>query len=154
MCDYFSAGIVYRRQNLTSIDGRFWRLKTAPALKRLKKVARFDKSMQSVLPSQLISFSWNDNWQIGSGHCLLDKKMCANSKYFMTVLTPGILLRAVSSCLATKWNAPCCPSETRIPLKLSHESRVNNAFRCNDTIWTDVIRLKCVIFCERVSTLA
>ena len=33
----FSAGTVIRRQNLTSVDVRFWRLKTVPALKELKK---------------------------------------------------------------------------------------------------------------------
>ena len=32
----FSAGIVFRRHNLTSIDVRFWRLKTIPALKGLQ----------------------------------------------------------------------------------------------------------------------
>ena len=31
----FSAGIVFIRQNLTSTDGRFWRIKTVPALKGL-----------------------------------------------------------------------------------------------------------------------
>ena len=31
--DPFSAGTVFRRQNLTSVDVRFWRLKTIPALK-------------------------------------------------------------------------------------------------------------------------
>ena len=34
----FSAGIVFRRQNLTSVDVRFWSLKTIPALKELKKI--------------------------------------------------------------------------------------------------------------------
>ena len=29
----FSAGTVFRRQNLTSIDVKFWRLTTVPALK-------------------------------------------------------------------------------------------------------------------------
>ena len=38
----FSAVIVFRRQNRTSIDVRFWRLKTIPALKRLKAHAIFD----------------------------------------------------------------------------------------------------------------
>ena len=32
----FSAGTVFRRQNLTSVDVRFWRLKTIHALKELK----------------------------------------------------------------------------------------------------------------------
>ena len=32
----FSAGIDFRRQNLTSTDVRFWRLKTVPALKGLE----------------------------------------------------------------------------------------------------------------------
>ena len=32
----YSAGIDFRRQNLTSIDVRFRRLKTVPALKELK----------------------------------------------------------------------------------------------------------------------
>ena len=32
----FSAGTVFRRQNLTSKDVRFWRLKTLPALKKVK----------------------------------------------------------------------------------------------------------------------
>ena len=31
----FSAGTVFIRQNLTSVDVRFWRIKTVPALKRL-----------------------------------------------------------------------------------------------------------------------
>ena len=31
----FSAGIDFRRQNLTSTDVRFWRLKSIPALKGL-----------------------------------------------------------------------------------------------------------------------
>ena len=34
--DFFSAGIVFIRQNLTSIDVRFWRIKTVPVLKGLK----------------------------------------------------------------------------------------------------------------------
>ena len=32
-CDSFSVGIVFRRQNMTSLDVTFWRLKTVPALK-------------------------------------------------------------------------------------------------------------------------
>ena len=32
----FSAGIDFRRQNLTSVDVRFWRLKSIPALKDQK----------------------------------------------------------------------------------------------------------------------
>ena len=36
--DYLSAGIDFRRQNLTSIDVRFCRLKSVPALKGLKRV--------------------------------------------------------------------------------------------------------------------
>ena len=32
----FSAGIDFRRQNLTSIEVRFWRLKSIPALKELQ----------------------------------------------------------------------------------------------------------------------
>ena len=32
----FSAGTDFRRQNLTSIDVRFWRLKSIPALKELQ----------------------------------------------------------------------------------------------------------------------
>ena len=31
----FSAGTVFIRQNLTSVDARFWRIKTVPALKEL-----------------------------------------------------------------------------------------------------------------------
>ena len=34
----FSPGTVFRRQNLTSTDVRFWRIKTIPALKELKYV--------------------------------------------------------------------------------------------------------------------
>ena len=34
----FSAGTVFRRQNLTSTDVRFWRIKTIPVLKELKYV--------------------------------------------------------------------------------------------------------------------
>ena len=34
--DPFSAGIVSIHQNLTSVDVRFWRIKTVPALKELK----------------------------------------------------------------------------------------------------------------------
>ena len=30
--DPFSAGIVFRRQNMSSVDDRFWRLKSIPAL--------------------------------------------------------------------------------------------------------------------------
>ena len=33
---YVSAGIVFIRQNLTSVDVRFWRIKTIPALKESK----------------------------------------------------------------------------------------------------------------------
>ena len=33
----FSAGTVFIRQNLTSADVRFWRIKTVSALKELKK---------------------------------------------------------------------------------------------------------------------
>ena len=36
----FSAGIVFRRQNLTSVDVRFWRLKTVPELKGLNKTVK------------------------------------------------------------------------------------------------------------------
>ena len=32
----YSAGVVFIRQNLISIDIRFWRLKSVPALKELK----------------------------------------------------------------------------------------------------------------------
>ena len=32
----YSAGIDFSRQNLTSVDVRFWRLKSTPALKELK----------------------------------------------------------------------------------------------------------------------
>ena len=35
ICNSFSAGTFFRRQNLTSLDVRFWRLKTVPALKGL-----------------------------------------------------------------------------------------------------------------------
>ena len=31
--DFFSVGVNFRRQNLTSVDVRFWRLKTIPTLK-------------------------------------------------------------------------------------------------------------------------
>ena len=34
----FSAGTVFSRQNLTSVDVRFWRLKTVPAPKEIKNV--------------------------------------------------------------------------------------------------------------------
>ena len=34
--DPFSAGTVFTRQNLTSVDVRFWRIKMVPALKELK----------------------------------------------------------------------------------------------------------------------
>ena len=33
---HFSAGTVFIRQNMTSADVRFWRIKTVPALKELK----------------------------------------------------------------------------------------------------------------------
>ena len=33
MLNPFNAGTVFRRQNVTSIDVRFWRLKSIPALK-------------------------------------------------------------------------------------------------------------------------
>ena len=39
MNNYFSVGIVFRRQNLTSIDVRFWRLKSIPAQKEFEKLA-------------------------------------------------------------------------------------------------------------------
>ena len=32
----FSAGTVFKRQILTYVDVRFWRIKTVPALKKLK----------------------------------------------------------------------------------------------------------------------
>ena len=35
---FFSAGTVFIRQNLPSVDGRFWRIKTVPALKGLNYV--------------------------------------------------------------------------------------------------------------------
>ena len=35
MFDFFSAGIDFRRHNLTSIDVRFWRVKSLPALEGL-----------------------------------------------------------------------------------------------------------------------
>ena len=38
ICISLSAGIVFRRQGLTSTDVRLWRLKTVPALKRLSNV--------------------------------------------------------------------------------------------------------------------
>ena len=40
-CNSFSAGTDFMRQNLTSTDVRFWRIKTLPALKELKIISSY-----------------------------------------------------------------------------------------------------------------
>ena len=55
--NYFSAGTVIARQNLTSVDVRFWRVKTVPAMKGLIAV-----HLSSQIPRPTTSSGWKLNW--------------------------------------------------------------------------------------------
>ena len=48
--NYFSAGTVFIRQNLTSTDVRFWRIKTVPALKGLMLIGQWTVIIHVIMP--------------------------------------------------------------------------------------------------------
>ena len=79
LCDYShykyfnssSVGTVFWRQNLTSIDVRFWRLKTVPALKQLPYNSRVDWQGVSGIPSIWAASFQTEKWITFLGNIIM-----------------------------------------------------------------------------------
>ena len=71
MFDSYSAGVDFSRQNLTSTDVRFWRIKTVPALEGLSFYHE-DKRFQHFFLCQVHVFC-DVNWCSIGGYCKFDK---------------------------------------------------------------------------------
>ena len=119
-----SAGTVNRRQNLTSIDVRFWRLKTVPVLKGL---------MQHCLAE-----CWTNASGVGSPfsqHCASTSLLPVFLWMTVSVIAADCAVRG-SACVLLQdhfWSAPCStPAAAHVPTS-------QTSLPCSPSTWKRVM---------------